>query len=260
MESGNCTGAAACDHFTLIDGVCQECGIVFSDEFSGMVDTETIRSAPALPAQIVSKLKIPQEVKEDVLNSLRNSKMKRTKAKTTQIFILIFESMLTRGYVPDITYLKKELELTKKQINTAIKMLSNTNLGENMVSICGKKKCLNISIFSPINCIDNICKANNISDDIIENIKDIARKILSDPEGENLFTYKPNFVAGAIFYLYAVAAGISVKGFSSNSGIPDKPLKELMQKVVNVLERLNMSSIVEKKDGVDDCVLKLEEL
>ena len=216
-----------CDHI-IVNSTCTKCGLYIENAFD--IQSENIRNCSRYyqgKTSILDNLKDypPEVIKKTRQNISRkqgeSGKKIRNDAKNT--FIQLYEAFLDCGYSDFDPYkVSKDLNLSRKDVNLCLKILSGTSL---VPSIHEESNFASIVIISPLSYIKDICERNNINEHY-EQLTIITKHILKNKD--ILYSSKPEYVSCAIVKKYCEKKGIFTKTFSKNNNISDNALKKTM--------------------------------
>lgn len=218
-ELGNCT------HSDIVDGVCEECGLILGEGFDFSSDySKNYTKMNTSKSSVIDTLSgIPPEVIQLSKRNIELSQQengKKIRNDTKNAFIVLYNAYLELGLNFKPYELAMKLGLNRKDVNWCLKVSSGTSLTKTNVS--SQNDYPSIVIISPICFIDSICDNNNLQEHKDE-LKRITRDILD--QKDILYSSRPEYVSYAIVKKYSEVYQIPLKSFSKKNKISDNALK-----------------------------------
>lgn len=214
-----------CSH-DFIENECLKCGLVNKNIFQGLKDTSNYSSSKKLekinlidtidniPADIIAKVK--QNISK---KQIATGKKVRNDKKNT--FIQIYEAYLEKGYDFNPHSIAKKLNLSRKDINNCLRIISRTSLVPSVHEEVNQP--LSIVIFHPVAYVSDRCAINNISA-YEDEVRELVEKCVE--KKDILLSNKPDYVCCAIIKKFCEKKHISIKTFVKVNDISDTGLKK----------------------------------
>jgi len=227
-----------CKHELVSDGCCQVCGLdvgVNMEMDSNYSEHHKYDSQAQQPFENdLKNLSIPNEVKNLVYKMAMGcpKETHRMGVRKQQIFSFIYIAYLQLGYKFDPDKIIKELKMTQRETNMALRIISGTSSSDIALPIneaAGEILSAPVVIISPVFFIEDICKENSLSEKSVEIIT-LAKQILS--ENKILFEFNPKHVALAIVKHYMNLNNIVISKFAKVNGISDSILKQHINRIL----------------------------
>ncbi len=231
-----------CSHTNSFEGICNDCGMELYGTSNGtFIDmkstyseyhayTDMIHTQP-FEADL-KNINIPDEVKNLVM-SLASSCPRETHrmgVRRQQLFSYIYLAYLQLGYKFDPDAVRKEMKMSQREINMALRIISGTSSIDIPLPVSEESEPLSapVVVISPIIYLEEICNNNNLSEHI-EEISKLSKDILD--KNKILFEYNPKHIAITLVKHYMNIKGIGMSKFSKNNGISDSILKQHLARI-----------------------------
>lgn len=218
-----------CQH-EFMNNICIHCNLVIEKFFENNQEDRTyIRDSNKY--NIIDQLEgIPPEVihlaKQNIIRKQKETGKKvRNDKKNT--FIQIYEAYVdSENKDLNPHHIAKQLQLSRKEINWCLKIISQTSLVPSVHEEVNKH--ISIVIISPIAYIKKICYTNDLKEHE-ETLTTLVKYILK--EKDILFSSRPEYVACAIVKKFCEAKNISIKSYSKKNKISDNALKKAISDI-----------------------------
>ncbi len=230
-----------CKHTYIDDGVCQDCGLevgVYIDMESTYSDHHQYSNPNNIqPFEAdLKSLSISDEVKNLVYKMAMSCRKEthRMGVRKQQIFSFIYFAYLQLGYTFDPEKIIKELGMTQRETNMALRIISGTSASDiplPMNEAAGEVLSAPVVVISPALYIDEICKENKLEEHC-EEISKLTKEILD--KNKLLFEFNPKHVALAITKHYMNLNDIVISKFAKLNGISDSILKQHITRILKV--------------------------
>ena len=235
-----------CEHQTIYDGVCNECGMeIYGTSTGTFIDMKSSYSEyhSYTEASIIQSfeadlktINIPDEVKNLVMNLASSCPREthRMGVRRQQLFSYIYIAYLQLGFKFDPDMIKKEMKMSQREVNMALRIISGTSSIDIPLPVSEDAEPLSapVVVISPSIYIEDVCKHNNLSD-AVEDVSKMAKELLD--KNKMLFEYNPKHIAIAIVKHYMNTKNIATNKFSKNNGISDSILKHHLQRIVKIV-------------------------
>jgi hypothetical protein len=226
-----------CEHPNIYDGVCNDCGMeVYGTSTGTFIDMKSSYSEyhsyvdSFTPQPFETDLKtidIPDEVKNLVMTlaSSCSRETHRMGVRRQQLFSYIYLAYLQLGFKFDPEKIRKELKMSQREINMALRIISGTSSIDIPLPVSEDSEPLSapVVVISPMVYIEEVCQHNNLGDEV-ELVSVVAKEVLD--KNKLLLEYNPKHIAISIVKHYMNIKGISVNKFSKHNGISDSILKQ----------------------------------
>jgi hypothetical protein len=235
-----------CKHNNVYEGICNDCGIelygtstgTFIDMKSSYSEYHTYTSAAQVqPFEAdLKNINIPDEVKNLVVNLASSCPREthRMGVRRQQLFSYIYLAYLQLGYKFDPDSIRKEMKMSQREINMALRIISGTSSIDIPLPVSEALEPLSapVVVISPIIYIEEICINNNLSENI-EEITKLSKEILE--KNKILFEYNPKHIAITLVKHYMNIKGIGMSKFSKINGISDSILKQHLVRINKIV-------------------------
>ena len=230
-----------CTHPSVDEGVCNECGMeVFGTSNGTHIDMSStyseyhsymdVNSAQPFEADLKS-IDIPDEVKNLVI-SLASSCPRETHrmgVRRQQLFSYIYLAYLQLGFKFDPDKIRAEMKMSQREVNMALRIISGTSSTYIPLPMQDSEPLsAPIVVISPIVYLEDICKANNLSEHLPE-ISKMAKEILA--KKKILLEYNPKHIAISLIKHYMNTINVNIPKFAKANGISDSILKQHLTRI-----------------------------
>jgi hypothetical protein len=231
-----------CKHTYIEDGTCQLCGLdiggVYIDMDASYSEHHQFSSSSSLqPFEAdLKNLSISDEVKNLVYKMAMSCRKEthRMGVRKQQIFSFIYFAYLQLGYNFDPEKIIKELGMTQRETNMALRIISGTSASDIPLPLneeAGEVLSAPVVVISPILYINEICKENDL-EKYTEEISKLAKETLD--KNKLLFEFNPKHVALAIVKHYMNLNAIVISKFAKVNGISDSILKQHITRILKI--------------------------
>ena len=232
----------SCEHSNICNGTCNDCGLEVQttstgsridmsssfSEYHSYLDANTVQPFEA----DLKALNIPEEVKNLVMN-LANSCPKETHrmgVRRQQLFSYIYLAYLQLGFKFDPDRIRKEMSMTQREVNMALRIISGTSSVNIPVPMMENEEPISapIVVISPIVYIEEVCNQNSLQQYHTE-ITKLAKAIID--KNRILLEFKPKHIAISLVKHYMNTIGVNIPKFAKNNGISDSILKQHLSRI-----------------------------
>jgi len=231
-----------CTHTNVFEGICNDCGMELYGTANGtFIDMKSTYSEYHTYTDFVHtqpfeadlrNINIPDEVKNLVMNLASSCPREthRMGVRRQQLFSYIYLAYLQLGYKFDPDAIRKEMKMSQREINMALRIISGTSSIDIPLPVSEESEPLSapVVVISPIIYLEEVCNNNNLSEHT-EEVSKLAKDILD--KNKILFEYNPKHIAITLVKHYMNIKGIGMAKFSKNNGISDSILKQHLARI-----------------------------
>jgi len=232
----------SCDHDSVLEGICQKCNIFIITSNDYYIDHNTTEyskahhnySSNVIKSSFEKDLKnllIPEDVKSKVIELDLSSKrgFHRMGVRKSQLFSYIHAAYQSLNYKIDVVNIQKQLQMTAKEINTAVRIITGTSAMAIPIMDIGKRNLSTpIVVISPLSMIENVCRKNDLLEHYHQ-VAELCKKTIT--KSDILMERKPEQVSLAILKYYMNLKGITITNFAQNNNITDATLNTRVNEI-----------------------------